>query len=44
MDTKEIVENSTPLGVKKIIVGRFIKEYSPTALFIAGKGIVVRVH
>ena len=41
MDTKETMKNSTPLGVTKIIVGRFAKEYSYTKLFIVEKYIMV---
>lgn len=37
LDTKEILESSTPLGTAKIIGGRFVKECTPPEIFIAGK-------
>ena len=40
MDAKEIVENSTPIGATKIIVGRFIKECTPPEIFFAGKCVM----
>ena len=29
LDVREIVENSTPMGAAKVIVGRFITECTP---------------
>ena len=40
LDTKEIIESSTPIGVAKIIAGRFIKECTPPELFITGKCVM----
>jgi hypothetical protein len=40
LDTKEIIESSTPLGATKIIAGRFVKQCLPPELFVAGKCIM----
>ena len=37
IDTKEIIESSTPIGATKIIAGRFIKECTPPEIFLTGK-------
>ena len=40
LDTKEIIETSTPLGAAKIISSRFLKECTPPEIFIAGKCVM----
>ena len=40
LDTKEIIESSTPLGATKIIAGRSIKECTPPEIFIGGKCVM----
>jgi hypothetical protein len=40
-DVKEIVEQSTPVGAAKIIIGRVTKECTPPEIFIAGKCVMV---
>ena len=40
LDTKEIIESSTPLGAAKIISGRFLKECTPPDFFVAGKCVM----
>ena len=40
LTTKEIIENSTPLGAVKIISGSFLKECTRLEVFIAGKYVM----
>ena len=40
LDTKAIIESSTPLGAAKIISGRFLKECTPPEILIAGKCVM----
>lgn len=37
LDTKEIIESSTPLDVARIVLGRFIKECPPPETFVFEK-------
>ena len=41
LDVKEIVENNTPLGAAKIILGRAITECTPPELLIGGKCVML---
>lgn len=41
LDVHEIIQNTTPVGASKVIVGRIINECTPPELLLAGKCVML---